>query len=99
MIKLPAPISKDSSEYLILCREDQCLDRPCIQMSNHFHAGVHSYWFCASEDLHSWMIENNIKYELVSEPVTDISYMAMLDYWFIVFENENDALLYKLTWL
>jgi hypothetical protein len=99
MIRLPAPLTNDNSEYLIVCLEEQCKDRPCIQMYNNCYQNARLYWFTASEELHTWMTDNNIKYDLYSEPVTDIYYMSMLDYWFIVFENDNDALLYKLTWL
>ena len=42
------------------------------------------------DEIHQWMNNNNIEY--------NIEYDIDYNVWFILFKNEKDAVLFKLTW-
>ena len=46
------------------------------------------------EEVHIWLVDNNIKYKLDREQEGEGD-----DYFFIIFENKSDAMLFKLTWM
>ena len=50
-------------------------------------------WVMLPEQLHSWMLDNNIWYNLEREIIE--KYKSK---WYIIFENELDAVLFRLTW-
>jgi hypothetical protein len=99
MIKLPAPFINNMKDYLVYSeRIPTDNNRPALVLKS--STTGYFYWYKLTDELHMWMVENKVKYTLDSEPAEGIkSHMLRFNKWFIIFENENDAVLYKLSWL
>lgn len=72
---------------------DLLLIEDIVPENRRFRSVWGKYLFVNSE-LHAWLLEHNVNYDL---GFTLNSYFSLYE-WYIVFDTNADAVLFKLTW-
>ena len=84
-------------EYFEMIPFRENFDTFCVDFKNSNNKPTFDV-YSLSDDLHDWMIENNIIYRLYfSYGPKGLKYPHQNN-WYVVFDNKKDAMLFKLTW-
>ena len=86
-------------EYLINIRFDKLMDQlKIISFIENFDNRPSNNNFSLCDELHFWLKENNVEYSLKWIKGPDEDFLENKSNWYIVFYQNIDAILFKLTW-
>jgi hypothetical protein len=89
MIKVFLPFSKDPH----CTNKDWYLENGVESPENRSFIYLHPYYFHLNIEIYGWLIDQNIVHKIGSDIDGDTEM-----FYFIIFENKDDAMLFKLTW-
>jgi hypothetical protein len=93
---IPVPVD-EKNEYYLNWLFSPLVDRTFFVIDPDVYRNKRTIYVSLDDKLHGWFKETNIKYDIYLKPHSEY-YTRYNDWYYLVFEKESDAVLFKLTW-